>query len=92
MGEIAAIVVAQLAADPTTPTEIRSDSMCTINGLNKHLDAWENMGWVGLRNATWFQYAAYLLRVMLGLRREQFVPCTRSVARGHIEREKERRG
>jgi ribonuclease HI len=60
-GEIAVIVVALLAADPTTPTEIRSDSMYAINGLNKPLDAWENMGWVGLQNATWFQYAAYLL-------------------------------
>ncbi|KAF8126585.1 hypothetical protein EV363DRAFT_1173921, partial [Boletus edulis] len=62
IGEIAAVIVALQQSDPTTPITIITDSRYVIDGLTKHLSTWEDNGWTGIRNAEWFQAAAYQLR------------------------------
>src|SRR6267154_2433157 len=33
-----------------------------IEGLTDHLHTWENIGWIGIKNANFFKKAAYLLK------------------------------
>ncbi|KAF8139896.1 hypothetical protein EV363DRAFT_315601 [Boletus edulis] len=54
-------VVDKLQSDPTTPITIITDSRYLIDGLTKHLSTWEDNGWNDIRNAEWFQAAAYQL-------------------------------
>ncbi|KAG2144793.1 RnaseH-domain-containing protein [Suillus cothurnatus] len=42
--------------------KIITDSKYTINGLTTHLKNWEDIGWIGIENATLFQATAYHLR------------------------------
>ena len=56
------MIVALQHTDPTIPTTIITDSRYVVDGLTKHLGTWEDRGWTGVRNATWFQAAAYQLR------------------------------
>ena len=44
------------------PLIIMTDSKYVIDGLTKHLNAWENNGWINIKNAPYFQKAAYLLK------------------------------
>jgi ribonuclease HI len=44
------------------PLLIKTDSQYVINGLMNHLAAWEDIGWIGMKNAQWFKKAAYLMR------------------------------
>ena len=62
VGEIAAIIVAASLVPLSQPLEIISDSKYAIEGLTKHLQSWENQGWIGVKNAPFFKRAAYLLR------------------------------
>jgi hypothetical protein len=36
--------------------------MYVIEGLTKHLEKWEDQGWIGVKNAEFFKRAAYLLK------------------------------
>ena len=44
------------------PLKIHTDSQYVIDGLTTHLHEWENDGWIGVKNATLFKRAAYVLR------------------------------
>jgi RNase H len=44
------------------PLTIISDSKYAIDGLTTHLHTWEDNGWIGVKNATLFKKAAFLLR------------------------------
>lgn len=60
--EIAAIIKATEATPPFRPLLILSDSKYAINGLTVHLNTWENIGWINIKNASLFKRAAYLLK------------------------------
>ena len=62
IGEIAAIIAAVDAVPPFQPLTIISDSKYAIEGLTIHLQNWEDIGWIGIKNAALFKHAAYLLR------------------------------
>jgi ribonuclease HI len=44
------------------PITIVSDSEYVIDGFTKHLKAWEDKGFTGVKNRRWFERGAYLLR------------------------------
>ncbi|KIK38571.1 hypothetical protein CY34DRAFT_25586 [Suillus luteus UH-Slu-Lm8-n1] len=44
------------------PSSPPIDSKYVINGLTTHLKHWEDIGWIGIDNATFFQAIAYQLR------------------------------
>ena len=60
--EIAAIIQATETTPPFRPLLILSDSKYAINGLTVHLNSWENIGWINIKNASLFKRAAYLLK------------------------------
>ncbi|KAG1797200.1 RnaseH-domain-containing protein [Suillus variegatus] len=62
IGELVAVLVALQTANPLTPVKIVTDSKYVINGLNTHLDDWENNGWIDVANAQIFKAIAYQLR------------------------------
>ena len=62
IGEITAIIQAISAIPPFRPLTILSDSKHAIDGLTDHLSTWENIGWIGIKNANLFKRAAYLLK------------------------------
>lgn len=61
-GELAAIVAALIEAHPLAPLKFVTDSKYAIDGLTRHLRHCENNGWADVRNAEWFQAAAFRLR------------------------------
>ena len=62
VGKVATIIAAIKGVQHFHPLEIIMDSKYTIEGLMKHLQNWEDQGWIGIRNANLFQKAAFLLR------------------------------
>ncbi|KAG1747280.1 hypothetical protein EDD22DRAFT_785679 [Suillus occidentalis] len=76
IGELTAVLIALQSVSPLTPLKIITDSKYTINGLNTHLQDWEDIGWIGIENATLFQAAAYHLR-------RRPVPTTFQWTKGH---------
>jgi ribonuclease HI len=62
VGEIAAVIKAAATIPTFWPMIIKTDSKYVINGLTKHLNDWENRGWIGITNTDFFRKAAYLLR------------------------------
>jgi ribonuclease HI len=62
VGEIAAIILAAQAVPNFARLQIRSDSLTTIEGLTKHLNQWEDIGWIGVKNSELLKVAAYQLR------------------------------
>lgn len=62
IGEIAAAIVAAETLPDFCKLTIVTDSMYVIEGLTKHLEDWENKGWIGIENADLFKRAAYLLK------------------------------
>ena len=62
VGEVAAIIAAIEAVPGCCPLKIVSDSKYAIEGLTTHLRAWEDRGWIKIKNATLFKRAAYLLK------------------------------
>jgi ribonuclease HI len=62
IGEIAAVIQAISATPRFRPLIILSDSKHVINGLTNHLSTWEDVGWIGIKNADFFKRAAYLLK------------------------------
>ena len=61
-GEIAAIIQAVSTTPAFRPLLIISDSKYAINGLTTHLNTWEDIGWIGIKNANLFKMAAFLLK------------------------------
>ncbi|KAN0115797.1 Ribonuclease H-like domain containing protein, partial [Russula decolorans] len=62
IGKVTAIIQAVSATPPFHPLKIFSDLKYTIAGLTKHLNTWEDIGWIGIKNAAFFKRAAYLLK------------------------------
>ena len=62
VGEVAAIIHALASIPLSHPLIIISDSRYAMEGLTTHLPAWENQGWIGIKNAPLFKKAAYLLQ------------------------------
>jgi len=62
IGEIVAILKAASSVPKFIPLIIISDSMYAINGLTFFLNSWENDGWIGIKNATYFKKAAAILK------------------------------
>jgi ribonuclease HI len=62
VGEIAAIIKAIETTANCIPLLIKSDSKYAIDGLTTHLENWEDQGWLGIKNSTWFKRVAYLFR------------------------------
>ena len=62
VGELVAIIAATEATPINQPLVIVTDSRYAIEGLTTHLGIWEDKGWVGIKNATLFKRAAYLLK------------------------------
>ena len=62
VGEVAAVIQATSVTPLFRPLTILSDSMYTIEGLTEHLSTWEDIGWIGIKNAALFKRAAYLLK------------------------------
>ncbi|KAA1466380.1 RnaseH-domain-containing protein [Dentipellis sp. KUC8613] len=63
VGELVAIAEAVRQTENFAPLTIKSDSKYSINGLTKHLQEWEDRGWIGIRNSIFFRVAATLLRM-----------------------------
>ena len=42
--------------------KITINSMYAIEGLTKHLEEWEDTGWIELKNVVFFKQATYLLK------------------------------
>ena len=62
IGKIAAILVALQSINPLTPIKFVTDSKYLIDGLTTHLQRWEDTGWIGIANSTYFRATAYHLR------------------------------
>ena len=62
IGETAAVITTLQDTPHFIPLEIASDSKYVIDGLTTNLQNWEDKGWIGVDNATFFRKAAFLLR------------------------------
>jgi ribonuclease HI len=62
ISEIAAIIQATSITPPFCPLTILSDSKYAIEGLTIHLSSWEDIRWIGIKNADLFKRVAYLLK------------------------------
>ena len=62
IGEIVAILKAASSVPKFIPLIIISDSSYAINGLTHFLNSWENKGWIGIKNATFFKKTAAVLK------------------------------
>jgi ribonuclease HI/exonuclease III len=62
VGELAAVIAAISKVPNSQPLVIVTDSKYVIEGLTTHLEAWENAGWIGIKNAPLFKKAVTLLR------------------------------
>jgi ribonuclease HI len=62
IGELVAVIGAMQNLPTFYPLKINTDSKYVINGLTTHLPHWEDIGWIGIQNASLFQRAAFLLR------------------------------
>ncbi|EIM79513.1 RnaseH-domain-containing protein [Stereum hirsutum FP-91666 SS1] len=61
-GEVLAIWYVATTAPLSAPLHIKSDSLYAIDGLTKHLSAWEDKGWIGVSNSDLFRATAAALR------------------------------
>ena len=62
VGELAATILAIQVVPPFVPLEIMTDSTYVINGLTIHLPWWEDLGWINIKNTSFFKKAAHLLK------------------------------
>ena len=62
VGELAAVIAATESLPNYCKLTIVTDSMYVIEGLTKHLQTWEDQGWIGIKNADLFKRVAYLLK------------------------------
>jgi ribonuclease HI/exonuclease III len=62
VGEIVAVIVALQDTPPEVPITIRTDSLYVMDGVTRHLGAWEDEGWIGKKNKDHFKALAYQLR------------------------------
>ena len=65
VAEIIAIYKAASAVQKWFPLKIISDSLYAINGLTKHLQTWEDNGWIDVDNAPLFKLTAATLKQRL---------------------------
>ncbi|KAG2050968.1 ribonuclease H-like protein [Suillus hirtellus] len=78
IGELVAVLVALQNTNPITPVKIVTDSKYVINGLNTHLDKWENARWINMANTQIFKAIAYQLR-------RQSAPTSFQWVKGHSQ-------
>ena len=57
-----AVITAIEIAPKNQPLKIITDSKYTIEGLTTHPKAWEDQGWIEIKNVALFKKAAYLMR------------------------------
>ena len=62
ISELVAVIAAVQNLPIYAPLEIHSDLKYVIDGLTTYLPHWENIRWINVQNATFFQKAAHLLR------------------------------
>jgi ribonuclease HI len=62
IGELVAVIKAVQDLPIFTPLEIHLDSQYIIDGLTTYLPEWEDIGRIGVQNATLFKKAAFLLK------------------------------
>ena len=62
VGELAAVIAAADTLPNYCKLTIVTDSEYVIEGLTSHLSKWEDLGWIGIKNADLFKRAAYLLK------------------------------
>ncbi|KIL53881.1 hypothetical protein M378DRAFT_93442, partial [Amanita muscaria Koide BX008] len=48
-GELVAILAAASQLDTSKNVIMKSDSHCAINRITKHLQQWEDLGWIGIK-------------------------------------------
>ena len=63
VGELATVIVAAETLPNYCKLTIVTDSVYMIEGLTTNLSQWEDMGWIGIKNAELFKRAAYLLKI-----------------------------
>ena len=62
VGELAAVIIAAETVPNYCKLTIVTDSVYVIEGLTTNLSNWEDIGWIGIKNADLFKRAAYLLK------------------------------
>ncbi|KAG1732697.1 RnaseH-domain-containing protein [Suillus occidentalis] len=62
IAEVATILAALQQTDPYIPITFVTDSRYAIDGLTKHLPAWENKGWINVENSDYLKATTYQLR------------------------------
>ncbi|TFK32733.1 ribonuclease H-like domain-containing protein [Crucibulum laeve] len=65
-GEIMAISIAAQKASHERNIHIKTDSKYAMEGLTKHLKHWEDIGYIGVKNANFFHLATSQLRTRPG--------------------------
>ena len=65
-GEIIAIYKAIDMANATSHLQIMTDSKYVLNGLTKHRQLWEDMGYIGIKNANFFQAVTVKMKKQKG--------------------------
>jgi ribonuclease HI len=61
-GELYALLYVVKTTSKQDALLIKSDSRYAIDGLTKHLQSWENRGWIGVSNKELFQVTAAWMR------------------------------
>jgi ribonuclease HI len=62
IAEITAILVALQQTEPYIPITFITDSKYAIDGLTKHIDQWEDKGWIDIANSEYLKATLYHLR------------------------------
>ncbi|KAI0042971.1 ribonuclease H-like protein [Auriscalpium vulgare] len=62
VGELTAVLLVARDAPPFAPLTIHTDSEYVIKGFTEHLPHWEDIGFIGVKNAALWRSAAHRLR------------------------------
>lgn len=65
--ELAAILAAASQINIHDDLHIISDSKYVIDGITKHIEKWENIGWIGVKNSSLFKAVVTALRLRKGI-------------------------
>lgn len=73
VSKIVAVIEAVSTVLTFYPLKINTDSCYMIDGLTKHLKNWEDNGWIGVDNAKFFKWVAFLLNKRMAVMTFQWV-------------------
>lgn len=76
VGELVAVLHTVQTTSPFAPLKVTTDSEYVINGLTKHLQDWEERGWIGVANSL-------LWRVLVADLRQRGAPFMIRWVKGH---------